>query len=57
MPSTFDSPAVRYGMSIANGAVIAGIAFAFLDGAVRWLALGIAALEVAITPRILKHAG
>jgi hypothetical protein len=56
MPSPFDSPVVRYGLSFLNAALIAGIAFAFLDGTVRWIALGIAVLEVVITPQILKHA-
>jgi len=56
MPSIFHSPAIRYGISFVNAAVIALIAFAFLEGTIRWVALGIAALEVIVTPQILKHA-
>jgi hypothetical protein len=57
MPSGLDSPAVRYGISAANAAVVAVVAFLFLAGTLRWLALGIAALEVVVTPQILKRAG
>jgi hypothetical protein len=56
MPSIFDSPVIRYGISLVNAAVVALIAFAFLEGTIRWAALGIAALEVIVTPQILKHA-
>jgi len=56
MPSIFDSPVVRYGISLVNAAVIAIIAFVLLEGTIRWVALGIAALEIIVTPQILKHA-
>ena len=56
MPSIFHSPAIRYGISFVSATVIALIAFAFLKGTVRWVALGIAALEVIVTPQILKQA-
>jgi len=56
MPSIFDSPAIRYGISFVNATVIALIAFVFLEGTIRWVALGIAVLEVIVTPQILKHA-
>ncbi|ELZ96679.1 hypothetical protein [Haloferax sulfurifontis] len=56
MPSPFESPALRYGLSIINAAIIAGIAFTLLEGTIRWVALGIAVLEVVITPQILKQA-
>ncbi|UWG47563.1 putative membrane protein [Halanaeroarchaeum sp. HSR-CO] len=56
MPSIFDSPAVRYGISLVNAGVIAAIAIVLLTGTIRWVALGIAALEVIVTPQILKHA-
>ncbi|MFA1609866.1 hypothetical protein [Halobellus rubicundus] len=57
MPSPFQSPVVRYGLSISNALIIAGIAYFFLDGTIRWVALGIAVLEVIVTPQILKRAG
>ncbi|WP_199723043.1 hypothetical protein [Halobellus sp. Atlit-38R] len=56
MPSIFDSPVVRYGLSLVNAAIIAIIAFVLLEGTIRWVALGIAALEIVVTPQILKHA-
>ena len=56
MPSAFDSPAVRYGISLLNAAIVAAIALTLLEGTTRWLALGIAALEVVVTPQILKRA-
>jgi len=56
MPSIFDSPLVRYGISLVNAAIVAVIALTLLEGTVRWVALGIAALEVVVTPQILKHA-
>jgi len=56
MPSIFDSPLVRYGISLVNAAIVAVIAVTLLEGTVRWVALGIAALEVVVTPQILKHA-
>ncbi|CCQ36839.1 uncharacterized protein Nmlp_2685 [Natronomonas moolapensis 8.8.11] len=55
MPSIFDNPTVRYGVTFFNAAVVAVIAFALLDGTIRWVALGIAALEVIVTPQILKR--
>ncbi|SDY38421.1 hypothetical protein [Halobellus clavatus] len=56
MPSPLDSPVVRYGMSLMSAAAVAVVAFAFLDGTIRWVALGIAALELVVTPQILKQA-
>jgi len=56
MPSPFESPAVRYGLSIINAAIIAVIALALLEGTIRWVALGIAVLEVVLTPQVLKRA-
>ncbi|MFC7251582.1 hypothetical protein ACFQJ5_17355 [Halomicroarcula sp. GCM10025324] len=50
MSSIVDNPAIRYGISFVNAALIALIAFAFLEGTIRWVALGIAALEVIVTP-------
>jgi hypothetical protein len=56
MSSIFDSPVVRYGLSLVNAAIVAAIALTLLEGTIRWVALGIAALEVVVTPQILKHA-
>ncbi len=56
MPSIFSSPVMRYGISLVNAAIIAVIAVTLLEGTIRWVALGIAVLEVIVTPQILKHA-
>lgn len=56
MASPFESPAIRYGTSIVNAAIIAGIALFLLDGTVRWVALAVAAFELVLTPQILKRA-
>jgi len=51
MSSLFSNPALRYGICFVNAIVIAIIAFTFLEGTIRWVALGIAALEVIVTRR------
>ncbi|MFC7078245.1 hypothetical protein [Haloarcula halophila] len=56
MPSILQSPLVQYGLPAINAVIITVIAFAFLDGTIRWAALGIAALEVIVVPQILKRA-
>jgi len=56
MPSILENPLVRYGLPAVNAIIIAAIAFVFLDGTMRWAALGIAALEVTVVPQILKRA-
>jgi hypothetical protein len=57
MSAPFSNPAIRYGITFINAAIISVIAFTILDGTIRWVALGIAALEVVITPQILDRAG
>ncbi|EMA17119.1 hypothetical protein [Haloarcula amylolytica] len=56
MPSPFENPVVRYGIPLVSAAVVAAVAFLFLEGTIRYVALGIAALEVVVTPQILKQA-
>lgn len=57
MASVLENPVVHYGVPIVNAAIIVAIALTLLDGTVRWVALGIAAVEVVVTPQILKRAG
>lgn len=57
MTSILQKPAVHYGVPLFNAAIIAAIALTLLDGTVRWVALGIAILEVVVAPQILKRAG
>ncbi|EMA18953.1 hypothetical protein [Haloarcula argentinensis] len=56
MPSPFDNPAIRYGLPLVSASVVAAVAFLFLEGTVRYVALGIAVLEVVVAPQILKQA-
>jgi len=56
MPSIFENPLAQYGLPAVNALIITAVAFAFLDGIVRWVALGIAALEILVVPQILKRA-
>ncbi|WP_128476075.1 hypothetical protein [Halorussus pelagicus] len=54
MVSPFENPVVRYGIAFVQTLLLVVIAFAFLDGTMRWLVLGIAILDLLIVPRILK---
>lgn len=56
VPSPFENPASRYGISLVNAVIVTAIAFLFLAGTIRYVALGIAALEVVGVPQILKQA-
>ena len=56
MPSPFENPALRYGTPLVSATVVAAVAFLFLEGTIRYVALGIAALEVVVAPQILKQA-
>jgi hypothetical protein len=52
----FENPVVRYGLGVANAAIVVAVGFLFLDGLVRNLVFGMAALEVLVTPLILERA-
>ena len=56
MSSPFENPLLRYGVGLWGAAVIAFVAFTYLDGTARWIALGIAVLDALVTPMILKWA-
>ncbi|WP_408957642.1 hypothetical protein [Natrinema sp. 74] len=51
-----DNPAIRWGYSIASGTTIAALAVFMLDGTAQLVALGIAVLDIVVTPQILKRA-
>jgi hypothetical protein len=55
--SILQNPAVHYGVPLVNAAIVAAIALTLLDGTARWVALGIAALELVVAPQILRRAG
>ena len=50
------NPAVRWGLGLSVGLIIAAIDLLFLEGTVQLIALGIAVFDVAVTPQFLKYA-
>ena len=56
-PNPLLNPVFRYGMAATSAAIVLVVAFLFLDGTARLVAVGIAVLEVLVTPMILKRAG
>lgn len=53
----FRNPLLRWGLPAMTAAVIAGIAlFLITDQTLRLLMLGIAVLDIVVTPQILKRA-
>ncbi|AUG47968.1 hypothetical protein BVU17_10720 [Haloarcula taiwanensis] len=56
MPSPFENPIVRYGLPLVSATIVAAVALFLLEGTIRYVALGIAALEVVVVPQILKQA-
>ena len=44
---------VRSLLGIVSGTLIGVVAIVFLDGPIRWLLLGIAAIDAVLTPYIL----
>jgi len=57
MSNPFANPLVRYGIAAMNAAIVVAVAFLFVDGGtLRTLLLGIAVLEVVVTPFVLARA-
>lgn len=56
MESPLESPFVRYGIGLSSAAILTFVAFTFLEGTMRWLALGFAVLELVVMPQFLKFA-
>jgi len=53
----FANPAIRYGVGASGALVIAFVAYTYLDGTMQLVAYLIAALDLLVTPQILKRAG
>jgi len=53
----FANPLVRYGIGASGAAVIAFVAYSYLDGTAQLAAYGVALVDLFITPQLLKHAG
>ena len=47
---------IRFGLGISGAIIMAFVAFVYLDGLARQLALIVAILDAVITPKILKRA-
>ncbi|CCQ33985.1 hypothetical protein HLRTI_002011 [Halorhabdus tiamatea SARL4B] len=47
---------VRRLIGLSGAAVLAAVAILFLEGSLRWIVLGVAALDAIVTPYILKQA-
>jgi hypothetical protein len=52
----FSNPLVRHGVGAVGALAIAVVAFTFLEGTVRLVALGVAVLDLLVTPQVLKRA-
>ncbi|WP_459194254.1 hypothetical protein [Halosimplex sp. J119] len=55
-PNLLMNPLFRYGMAASGAAVVAVVAYLYLEGTTQLVAYGVAALDVLVTPQILKHA-
>ena len=50
------NPAVRWGIGLSGGLVVAAVSFFFLTGTTQLVAYGIALLDILVTPQILSLA-
>lgn len=50
------NPAVRWGVGLSGGLMIATGAFLFFEGVAQLVLLAFAAVDVVVTPLILKYA-
>jgi hypothetical protein len=57
MSSILQNPVVHYGMPVMSAGIVVLVALTLLDGTMQLAALGIAAVEILVTPQILKRAG
>lgn len=53
MSSPLRNPFIRYAMGLSSAAVLAFVAYAFLDGTIQLLVYGLAAFEAVFLPYIL----
>jgi hypothetical protein len=54
--SPLANPVVRYAVGATGAIAVAAVAYLFLDGTVQLVAYAIAALDLLVTPQILKRA-
>lgn len=51
----FQNPITRWGIALSGAAALAAIALVYLDGHLQLLVLGLAAVDAAVTPWLLKR--
>lgn len=54
MSSPFETPLVRYGMGLSSAAILAAVAFFFLEGTMQLIVFAFAAFEAVFLPYFLK---
>lgn len=53
--SAFDSPLVRYGITVPSAVIAVAVGFLFFDGVARLFVFGLAAMEILVVPQMLKR--
>jgi Na+/H+ antiporter NhaD/arsenite permease-like protein len=53
----FANPLFRYGVALSGALVVAFVAYSYLEGTTQLVAYAVAALDLLVTPQILKRAG
>ena len=56
MSSPLENPTVRHLMGFSSATIVLVVAFAFLDGPIRWALVALAAVEALVVPRVLGRA-
>ena len=54
--SPLENPVVRHGIGLWSAAILVVLAFVYFEGTIRWVLLGVAVLEVVVTPKIIGMA-
>jgi hypothetical protein len=56
MGNPMENPLVRHGIGLGGAVMIALVGVVYLDGTLRLVAFGIAAVDLIVTPQVLKYA-
>jgi hypothetical protein len=56
MSGPLDNPVFPYAIGIGGAAVMAAVAFLYLDGTIMYAVLAVAVVDALVTPQILKRA-
>ncbi|MFC7141859.1 hypothetical protein ACFQMA_18740 [Halosimplex aquaticum] len=55
-PNLLANPLFRYGVGASGAAMVAAVAYLYLEGTTQLVAYAIAVLDIVVTPQILKWA-